>query len=353
MHKKRPRVAVLATHPIQYFVPLYRELASHIEIELLFAHRQDAAGQAKAGFGVEFDWDVPLLNGYRHRFLHNRARRPDVSRFFGCVTPEVTDLIRGHSYDAVVVHGWYSKSYMQAIQACWMGARAREYYLHYGANPEKMFFCPHCVDNQFFASRAKALRTKRSEIRAEWGIDESSLCFLFAGKLTSRKRPMDFVRALNSARPYHNVCGLVVGDGPLRGALEDFVRREKVPVHFAGFVNQSEMPKAYVAADVLVLPSDGSETWGLVVNEAMASGVPAVVSDAVGCGPDLVIMGRTGMSFPCGDTAQLAAIMRFLAAVPFELMRMSEASIDHVTNYSIERAATGIIEAVENVLAVS
>ena len=74
-----------------------------------------------------------------------------------------------------------------------------------------------------------------------------------------------------------------------------------------GFVNQSELPAVYASADVLVLPSDGQETWGLVVNEAMACGVPAVVSDAVGCGPDLIEPGRTGATFPFGDIAALAA----------------------------------------------
>src|SRR5205814_354948 len=82
---------------------------------------------------------------------------------------------------------------------------------------------------------------------------------------------------------------------------------------FGAFKNQTQLPGCYVSADVLVLPSDGGETWGLVVNEAMACGLPVVVSDAVGCGPDLIEEGRTGFSFRCRDTIHLAQRLSLLA----------------------------------------
>ena len=98
----------------------------------------------------------------------------------------------------------------------------------------------------------------------------------------------------------------MVGDGPLRASMEQIVAGAGSPIRFAGFLNQTEMPRAYAASDALVLPSDGGETWGLVVNEAMASGLPAVVSDQVGCGPDLVLPAKTGETFPCGAVSELA-----------------------------------------------
>ena len=114
---------------------------------------------------------------------------------------------------------------------------------------------------------------------------------------------------------------------------------------FAGFLNQTQIADAYAAADVLVLPSDYGETWGLVVNEAMASGLPAIVSDAVGCAPDLVLPGRTGLRHPLGDTAALGRAIARLADDPSVLGAMSREASAHVQGYSIGAAANGIREA--------
>ena len=147
-----------------------------------------------------------------------------------------------------------------------------------------------------------------------------AIVFLFAGKFVPKKRPWDFARALvGASSSTRRVWGLMVGDGPLRPALQATATAQGWPLHFAGFLNQTEMPKAYVASDALVLPSDGRETWGLVVNEAMACGLPAIVSDQVGCGPDLVRSSVSGEVFRCGDVDGLAAVLTRLADDPRRL----------------------------------
>jgi glycosyltransferase involved in cell wall biosynthesis len=138
---------------------------------------------------------------------------------------------------------------------------------------------------------------------------------------------------------------LMVGDGELRDECEAYAREYSLPVTFAGFVNQGDMPGAYAAADCLILPSDHGETWGLVVNEAMACGLPAIVSDHVGCHPDLVIEGRTGHVFPCGDVEAMARLLRTLAGAPAGLQRMGEAARQHVQEYSIAHLAEGTLAA--------
>jgi glycosyltransferase involved in cell wall biosynthesis len=125
--------------------------------------------------------------------------------------------------------------------------------------------------------------------------------------------------------------------------------RERIAATFAGFLNQTEMPKAYVAADCLVLPSDYGETWGLVVNEAMACGLPAVVSDRVGCGPDLVEDGVTGRIFPFGEVAALAGVIRSLADRPARLVEMGRRASDRITRYSVDAAVAGTLDAVRYV----
>jgi glycosyltransferase involved in cell wall biosynthesis len=385
----RPRVGVLATHPVQYYGPWYRTLALCVDLEVFFAHRPPPRQQGD-GFGVGFEWDVPLLDGYRHRFLRNRASRRDPSTFMGCDTPEIATLVRDGRFDAFVVHGWASRSYWQAIAACRrtgtpvlvrgdsqletarsrlrralkyplyrlfiprfdaylvVGERARAYLAHYGADPRRMFFSPHAVDNRFFGERADAARAHRAALRDRWGLPKNAVVFLFSGKLVDKKRPGDFVQAVAAAAGRDRaVWGLVVGDGALRASLEAATGEAGAPIRFAGFLNQTAMPEAYAVSDALVLPSDGGETWGLVVNEAMASGLPAVVSDAVGCGPDLVRAGETGQVFPCADVDALAARLGELAADRAGLAAMGAAARRHVEGYSLERATEAVMAALE------
>ena len=120
-------------------------------------------------------------------------------------------------------------------------------------------------------------------------------------------------------------------------------------MRFTGFVNQTEMPKAYAASDALVLPST-SETWGLVVNEAMASGLPAIVSDQVGCGSDLVLPGETGEVFTCGAVAELTSILARLAGARSFLSELGAQAQRLVQRYSPSEAVRGTVAAVECVV---
>lgn len=388
-------LAVVTSHPIQYQAPWFRALAKHIDLEVFFCHRQDAAGQAAAGFGVEFEWDVPLLDGYKFTWLTNRSPKPDVSRFAGCDTPEIADRLRDGRFDACIVSGWYLKSYVQAIRACrthriklmsrgdsqlgtarsalwtiakylpyrWLlgsidahlfvGQANREYLKHYGVDDSRLFFTPHFVDNDFFAERAVAARDRREPdaIRRSLGLSLSSTVFAFAGKLIEKKRPLDFVRALSLARAAgHDVAGLVIGSGPLDADVRALVESLGVPVGFAGFRNQSELPAYFSAADALVLPSDAGETWGLVVNEAMACGLPACVSTSAGCSRDLIDEGRTGYVFPVGDVALLAgAIGRLITTLADKRAAVQHAVRQRIAKYSCDAAVEGTLAALERI----
>jgi glycosyltransferase involved in cell wall biosynthesis len=119
----------------------------------------------------------------------------------------------------------------------------------------------------------------------------------------------------------------------------------RVPVRFTGFLNQSEIAKAYIAADMLVLPSDGGETWGLVVNEAMCCGRPCIVSDQVGCGPDLVQSGQTGAVFPLGDVDALAKLMVAFAGDEKLLQQMGIRCRQLMHGCSVQTAVDGVVAA--------
>lgn len=377
------RLGILASHPIQYQAPLFRELARRVDLQVYFAHRQTAAGQAQAGFEVAFEWDVDLLGGFSHHFLHNRAKHADVSGFFGCDTPGIADEIRKGGFDAFLVMGWSLKSYWQAIRACrklgvpvmvrgdsqlgtprsrlkqtvkkivyprllgqfdaclYVGSRNRDYLEHYGVPDERLFFSPHCVDTFAFAAGAQS--ASLNETRSRLQIPKNHKVALFVGKLLNIKRPFDLIHALHNSRCRGmNVCAAIAGDGPLLGQLQAYSDELSVPVVFLGFRNQTELPAIYAAADVLALTSE-SETWGLVVNESLACGTPVVVSDAVGCVPDLVKEGQTGAAFPVGDVEGLAAALQRVIESPppqEDLRSVSDA-------YSTQAAVKGVLQAMD------
>lgn len=346
------RLAIVATHPIQYYSPWFSHLARLCDLEVLYAHRQTAEGQAAAGFTAPFDWDVPLLDGYAHRFLANRSKRPGLSHFDGCDTPEVGGIIgRGH-FDAVVTLGWNKKSYLQAagaaqlagvpllirvdsqlqtpraagkrllkraVYSCLLpwaahylspGQRSDAYLRHYGVAPDRIHRLAHMVDTERFSESAQAARASggADRLRARHRVVQGDFVFLFAGKLIPRKRPLlllEAFRQLASIEPKAHLW--IVGDGPLQAELAALAASTE-RVSLLGFVNQAQLPKVYAASDCLVLPSSAEETWGLVVNEAFACGVPAIVSEHAGCAADL-IGPDTGWTVGHVDVPTLARVM--------------------------------------------
>jgi glycosyltransferase involved in cell wall biosynthesis len=340
------KLVYLASHPIQYHAPLFRELAKKSQFEAWFAHRQTSAAQGDAGYGVAFDWDVDLFAGYRARFLHNVARDQTVSSFRGCDTPEVAACLEAERPDALIVGGWMLKAYWQALHAArrlgiasWVrtdsrwredegrwrrtakrlvyalplgvpvgflaaGDAARAYLLDLGVRPERIAVVPHTVDVDRFAMKEGGALAARTEL----GLASEEEVVGFVGRLVPLKRIGDLLRALGSL-PEPRPIGLVVGDGPESEALQDLARSLGVRCVFAGFRNQAELPKLYHAMDVLALPS-AQETWGLVVNEALAAGCSAVVSEAAGSASAFAGFAPVVLTHAVADVAQLARQIR-------------------------------------------
>ena len=386
------KLGILASHPIQYQAPWFRGLAQLVELKVVFASRPSPKEQS-SGFGGEFEWDVDLLSGYQHMFLRNRARHPSSSAFFGCDAPEIRDVIIQNKWDAFIVLGWNLKAYWQAIRACReagvpilvrgdsqldtsiskfrkivkrvaypyllqsfdgflaVGRRNHEYLRHFGVPKDRIFFVPHCVDNDWFAQRANWAQPEREELRAAWNVDDRTTVALFVGKLVPKKRPMDLLAAAGLFdRINRRVLSVFVGAGELECILRAQAAAMDVPVVFCGFKNQTELPAFYRASDVLVLPSDSGETWGLVVNESMACGRPAIVSDAVGCAPDLIDEGETGFTFPVGNVGALADRLSDVDRLSLDDFEFEEFLDRKLKRYSVEAAAQGTVAALHSVL---
>jgi glycosyltransferase involved in cell wall biosynthesis len=382
---------------------VWKGLAARKKIPFKVFYMSDQGLEARfdPGFAKSVSWDIDMLSDYDSEFLDTyKGRRSDsfwwlrLKRGFG-------SALRGMGADVLWIQGWQVAAYWQAVfearkagteiwlrgetnarsnaggigrlfkrrllceflrfvdQFLYIGEANRQFYLEQGMSEGRLVPAPYCVDNARFATAAAAARSERGRIREEWRIPADAFCFLFAGKLLTKKRPLDIIQA---AQRLQNVVGekkihlLWVGTGALGAELRQschacFDAVGEAPVNapnrhygpnasFIGFLNQSEINRAYVAADCLILPSDAKETWGLVVNEAMASGLPCVVSDACGCAEDLVKPIRPDLCYPVGDITALERAM--MAAItdppPPQLLRA------HISKYDVSKT----IDAVES-----
>ena len=389
------RLAVVNSHPIQYFAPLYRRIAASpdIEIQVYYCSRQGQdAGFIDPGFGKEIVWDVPLLEGYPYKFLANVGRDRGARDFFSLINPSIVAELRRERFDAVIVHGHNSVVNLLALLAAktsgtrifmrgethlqlrshplkralrrpllgllyamcdaflCIGTRNREFYLAQGVPTRKLFLVPYAVDNQAFAARAQASVTDSAMRRSALGLPPDMPVILYASKLTARKRPRDLVRARAELdRRGIRAALLIVGDGEERAALKREVKSSGLMhIVFPGFVNQADLPLYYALADVFVLPSE-DEPWGLAINEAMACGVPVVTTREVGAAADLVQDGETGYTYEAGDIVALADALAKVLVDRSSGKAMRQKSEQRMVLWSYDQTVTGIREALQTI----
>lgn len=380
------RLCIFATHPVQYHVPLWRALAAEPGLEVTVYYLSDHGIRPgfDEGFGVSMSWDVDLQSGYHSEFLTrgvplrtaSASQVENLPQLIARVDPEWI-MIPGYSRPferqlarlassqgrKLILRGEFSDSsyndrslakqlarslylrwfYSKVERFCYPGALGRRHLIRHGVSQSKMFFSPYSVDDATIGARGQ--KSLRMSERARLGIQEDDFMFLMSGKLIPRKDPLALLEAIR-AMPSAKKIGLIaLGDGELRAKFDAEARALLGSRYIApGFVNQSQLARYFQAADGFVMPSH-FETWGLVVNEAMHFGLPVIVSDRVGCYPDLVVPGRTGHVYPRGDNAVLGALMQQLAAHPERSRRMGDAARERVNGYTIAHAARGVVEA--------
>jgi glycosyltransferase involved in cell wall biosynthesis len=387
--RKRYRIAYLVTHPIQYQAPLLRFLNAQPDIEVTTFFQSDVSvtGYHDQGFGRSIAWDVPLLDGYPHEFLPSFGRRDLVGRWRPLSYGIGTRLKQG-DFDLLWVHGyarWFNWVAMAAARRLGIatlvrdeatpysaprspmmvalkrhlffrhfnrlcsgylaiGSLNRQFFLQNDAPDGRVFVAPYCVDNQYFRARAREAEPRRAAMRAELGLQPGRAVILYASKFEGRKRAADLLaayaklieRAEECRRPYL----LFVGDGEERKQVERDAGPFGKDVQFLGFRNQSELPAFFDLCDVFVLASQ-FEPWGLVINEVMSVGRAVVVSDHVGCGPDLVRDGVNGHVVPLGDVDALADALRDILRDDARIAAMGDASLRIVDQWGFDAFLTG------------
>ncbi|HUJ12917.1 MAG TPA: glycosyltransferase family 4 protein [Thermoanaerobaculia bacterium] len=386
---ERTRLAVVVSHAIQYFSPWFAHIARRDDVALRVFYLWDFGVQPTRDreFGVDVQWDIPLLSGYEFEYAPNRSRDPGTHHFFGLDNPGLAQRIAAWSPDAILMFGYAYASHLRLLLSpkLWrvplllrgdshdlsrgrgirpvaariarralfrrfaaflpVGKANMDYYRRSGVADRKMYFAPHAVDIERFAA---ADPMDAAKWRRATGIPDDAAVVMFAGKFEPNKRPLDLLRAFLLARPDRAVL-LMVGSGrmdeELRAAAGPHLGRD---VFFAPFQNQSTMPLLYAAADLFVLPSM-NETWGLAVNEAMSASRAAVVSSRAGCVPDLIREGETGWTFEPGDVDALARTIREALSDRQRLRAVGRAAREHISRYSYEAATEGLLAALHAV----
>jgi glycosyltransferase involved in cell wall biosynthesis len=310
------RLAVVVSHPIQYYAPLWRALARApgVELRVLFATRVGLDKTYDAEMRTSLAWATDLTGGYPHEFL------PEAARFartgFHLDNPSVTAALARFRPDAVILHGYGSRTLLRALLWCklngarallmadssadlappgWrrrikrlilprllrrydaaltMGDRGEAHLARLGFPRARMVRTPTMMDEAFWRARRERARL-RAETRAALGLSEADFVVLAVAKLSPRNRIGDRVAAGRGLKL------LIAGDGDQRQALERQAAAEGVDARFVGFVNIDRLPALYAAADVFAHPAE-NEPYGMVAVEAAIVGLPLVVTEETG-----------------------------------------------------------------------
>lgn len=389
MPDRRYRVLAVATHPVQYMTPIFRRMAKHplLDFHVAYCSLRGAEAGHDPEFGASIQWDVPVLDGHSWTHVHNRGSGAE--SFFGLLNPGLWKSIRSGNYDAVLCFIGYVRATFwitclasKFTRAAFLfGADATSLTPRDGRNwkvPIKRFFWPRlfrladqvivpsqgtvdlmrslsiplgritltpfAVDNDWWMQQSQ--QVDRAAVRSSWGVSLEDSVIVFSAKLQQWKRPLDLLRAFAKAN-LPNAYLLYAGSGPLLPQLQSEAASLGVAsrVRFLGFVNQSQLPAVYTAADLLILPSE-FEPFGLVVNEAMCCGCATAASDRCGAARDLVGPVCPDFVFPAGDIDALAKLMKNAIADPARLKALGRASLAYIQTWSPERNVAAMVEAI-------
>jgi len=390
------RLAIVTSHVIQYQAPLFQNLAATGEIDLTVFYCKSAGGEKyhDREMKTTLTWDLPLLAGYHHETLRNYSPLGSLHGW-GLINLDLPrQLIKGQ-FDGVIFMGWGAVTYWLGFAAClsrripfflygdsnqvpninsvrqWVrdqvlrrlfgkasgflvtGKYNADYYLHYGADQNRLFFVPWAVDNDRFERESSLTDAERLELRSAYDIPADAIVIVFSGKLIPRKGPMDLLEAFGNMPNSEQAVLLFVGDGVERDRLEEFCKvRSLKNVRITGFLNQSILPKIYGMSDVFVLPSY-FDPRATVVNEAMAAGLACVVSDCIGPSGDIVKDGENGFVIPAGDIPALAARLNRFVEEPALARSMGQCSRKIINGWSYREDVDGILAAARYAKALS
>jgi glycosyltransferase involved in cell wall biosynthesis len=384
------RLGLLAVTPVYYQAPLYRRLAAdpRLDFTAVFASDEGVV-PGEFGYGKPIAWDQNAVDGYEHVFLRNARRNQALSSSTGLRDFDVVPLLVRRRFEVLWLHGYNYVTHVLAavtqralggrvivreeqtlihprplvrtlakevllrallhnVYAMYLGTESRRWFEHYGVPADRLSFAPYAVDNDSFATETSTRAPDRAGLLAGFGLDPDKPVVLTVSRLVASKQTSVVLDAFARVRARMPCSLLIVGAGPMEGELRRAVASAQIPdVAFAGFVGRERIYDAYACADAFVLFSERDETWGLVVNEAAATGLPTIVSSNCGAACDLVRDGYSGFVVDPRDPAMLERRIAELLADPGMRQRFGEQARRVLEPFSYDTAAAGVVRAVE------
>jgi len=374
------KLAIISTHPIQYNAPLFQllSLRKNIQLKVFYTWSQAQEGFQDPNFNKKIKWDIPLLDSYEYEFVENTSKNPGTKSFRGIQNPRLIKSIKNYQPDAILIFGWKFQSHLKAMfyfknkipvlfrgdstlldaqnkiktlirqlilifvykhidYALYVGQENKKYFSKHKLKPTQLIFTPHAIDNQRFSEKNDRRKEIANRKRKELGLKETDIVYLFIGKFEAKKAPLDIIK-LASKIQNPKIKFLFVGNGELEQEMKSTAREN---CFFMNFQNQQAMPIIYRMGDCLILPSHGpGETWGLVVNEAMACGLSVIVSNKVGCASDLIAENKNGFVFQKGNIEILVKLIKNLDKKKLEILGKNAKK--KIKNWNYKKVATEI-----------
>ncbi len=386
METSRPqKVAIIAPTCFYYQVPLFREISSSklIDATIYFCSDEGITGSdIKSAYHSNGTWGIQeeLLEGYKSKVLRNHAPRGSyLKSLIGLANFGIWKELSQERPDAVIVMSWMNPTWWLTFLACikfripllfmtdangeaeklksgwklWLkhnalgkllfrvssgflsaGTANERFYTQYNVPAHKMHPFAYSWGYTILLERSKHLSNRKLELRKKYGIPQDETVLLYCGRFSPEKGSVDLLEAYKKV-PIEKKALVLVGDGQLRKTLQHMVDTEDLrSVYPMGFQNRSDIAEFYALADIFILPSH-SETWGIVVAEALCFSLPVIVSDQVGAGVDLVFPNENGQTYPAGDVAALASrISRLIELPEADRIKMGQESQSIITKWS-------------------
>ncbi|MEO6120482.1 MAG: glycosyltransferase family 4 protein [Terriglobales bacterium] len=383
------RLAIMISHPIQHFAPWHAEAAKlpTLDLKVFFYSDWGLTGLDDPGFGTSLKWDIPLLEGYDHEFVPMERKlavindpdldNPTVGESLDRFSPDVVQIF-GYSHKttkrvaqwttakgkplllysdsslkaqplwkAVLKRATVGSFYSKVDAALYVGDNNRNYHRFFGMPEDRLFAGCLPVDRNRWIAAVPDVAATKKQIREQYGIPQDAFVLMFCGKFVAGKRPLDVLQAV-AQLPEKKLWAFMVGEGELRGKMESYLHHNGMKnATITGFVNQTAIPAHYAASDVVVV-SSALDAHPLVVTEGAIFGLPAIVSDAIGCigEHDTARPGFNALVYPCGDVEALAKAMHTLRSDSGVYQSFSRGSLEIAGGQDTAAAAAHLEHAV-------
>jgi glycosyltransferase involved in cell wall biosynthesis len=381
-------ISIFVSHPTQYHAPIFRELSKNenLIINIYYFYKHGSVRSYDNDFKKSFKWDGSLLKYYKYEFIVEQKSNikiinilQSLSKIKKCIT----------NSDAVLVFGWNNFFYLSIIFYAYIsskilillaennllkkknflikkikriiiyfflkffdyflsiGTNNKNYYLYHGVNKNKIYQTFYTVDTDFFKNFNSNFAFSK-EINKKFFIKKKNFIFIWVGKFIERKNPTEVIKAIQFLKN-NNFHLFMIGSGPLLNSCRQYIKDHSINnIHIVGFKNQNQLKKFYSISNCLVLSSK-YETWGLVLNEAMSSGLPCIATKSSGAVHDLIRHGSNGYIYNSGSVEQLAINMLKISNIS-NYKRLKKNALNTIRKFSLQKTAFKIFSALQKII---